>query len=707
MQSTGPDEAEVRKHAYLRSLRRNDWLAVACLFLLLIGYAIFLWHFYAPAISHPDANGYWAQGTMIADTGRATFRPESPAQYIGMQWLVTDSGLHVSRYPPGLPMAIALIARLFGPEASVLLNPILAVLTLLGVFLLARMIAGAGWGTLAAAMLALNPVFNTHALNSISHMAVAALLVWGIYLLMRWAENGSLLRIFGAGLLLGCIPTVRYPEALFAAGVAVFIFWHRRVRRRIWLSTLVAVVGALLPIIPLLIRNQVTFGAFWRTAYALTHEQTGFGWSYFQQHWLSYIQSLMSDGVGALLPLAVLGVALMIALPARDPDGTADAERSRLARPFGALAALLIVPTVLLYMAYYWGGMGMGGGGGADSMRFLMPLFPLFCVTAVWTLRLLTEKLGRAPRVAAVAALMAVYALWAVPNSLQECRSLWYRQEVLARATAALRANVPAGDVVMADQNLLRHLDFIRAWRVTDLARNAQFGMRGGRLQPAADDETPRPIQPGRMQERTARYENLSGKALEKAVKDDLQAWAGDGNIWFVGSESQLENMTGAYFNPRSFEIVARVGLPDPPQQMNMADRRGMFGARRPTGGNDPRGTTDALRATNRRGAWGDRRASPTGGQPDAGRGVGPGMPPVGGAPGMPGGMPPMGGAPGMPGGMFPMGGMGGMGGDFRGEKELVIAKWTGESGNANGAESSRVRTDDVRRYAPPPAPVN
>ncbi len=650
-------EATAGQEQLPNSTRRPiGWLTTACMVALLAGYAIFLAHFYAPAISHPDANGYWAQGTLIAETGRATFRPESPTQYIGMHWLVTDSGLYVSRYSPGLPLVIALITRLFGPEASVLLNPILAVLTLLGVFLLMRFIAGPGWGILAAASLGINPIFNSHALSSISHMSVAALLVWGVYLLVCWAKHGRLIEAFGAGLLLGCIPAVRYPEALFGLGVAVFLLWHWRVRQRIWLHGLVAVAGALLPTIPLMIRNQLTFGAFWRTAYALTHEQTGFGWDYFQQHWFQYVQSLLSEGMGALLPLALLGIALMITLPPREQEKNPDAPQAGLVRPFGVLMALLTAPTILLYMAYYWDGMG----GTGEGLRFLLPLFPLFAVTAIWTLRLLTERMGRAPRLTAVSVILFVYALWAVPTSLQNCRMLAYQQQILARTTTALRANVPAGSVIMSSQNLLQHLDFIRAWRLTDMTPGARGGARGG-FQQAADDDTPRPTQANRLRERTARYEGLSGRELEQAVAEDIQSWAGDKDIWFVGSETQLENMAGAYFNQQSFEIVARVDLPDPPPQSNLMGRRGMFGMRGMPGAGNARRPGGGARTP-------DAGAPPQ--PPDRGGAPGTNRPPPPGGPQGMGGGRPMGGPPGMGGGM-------GMG-SFQGEKQLVIARWTG-----------------------------
>jgi hypothetical protein len=600
-------------------------LSVAFLLVLLLVYALFLARHYAPAISHPDANGYWAQGTLIARTGRASFRPQSPVQYIGAHWLLTDSGAYVSRYPPGLAVGVAVISRLFGPEASVLLNPVLAVLTLVGVFLLTRSLVGPVWDAVAVLAVAVIPAFNEHALTSISHMPVAALLVWGLYLLVCWSKHGRLLHAFCAGLLLGCIPTVRYPEAVYALGIAVFLLTHWRARPRIWVHWLAAATGALLPIVPLLIRNQLTFGAFYRTAYELTNEQTGFGTDYFEEHAIPYVQGLLGNGVGTILPLALLGIVLMIGMRRRTLTEEAGEPRAKVARPFGMLAALLVFPTVLLYMAYYWGGMRAGSA----SMRFLVPLFPLLTVTAVWALWVLTRHVGRAPRITAVCVVLLLHVLWGLPASLQQCRRIAYDHEVLARATAALREHVPSGSVVMAyETGILQHLDFIREWKLADPSL-----VRPARLLPLpGDDDTPRPMQSGKRQAQAAPYEGLSGLGRERAVAMDIQAWANGAGVFFVGTEAELSNATGAYFNSENFQVIARVALPDPP------DQPGPFGLLR-----------------------GGGRMAGQGGQ-------GPG----------PGAMAGRGGPAGMRGmgGMRRMGGMLGMG-FLRGEKELVIARWT------------------------------
>src|SRR5262249_49226919 len=121
--------------------------------------------------------------------------------------------------------------------------------------------------------------------------------------------------------------------------------------------------GAAVPIVPLLIRNQLLLGRFWRTGYALTNEQTGFGWDYFRQHANQYLQSIQGNGVGLLFALGVVGMVYMTC--------------TKTWRRVGVMLALLTVPMLLLYMAYYWGGMG------GMSMRFLLPTFPLYVIAGV------------------------------------------------------------------------------------------------------------------------------------------------------------------------------------------------------------------------------------------------------------------------------------------------------------------------------------
>src|SRR4051812_46053510 len=87
------------------------YLPAAAMVALLVTFALFVRRYYTPAISHPDANGYFAQATLLLKTGHTWFKPESNAQYIGMHWLLTSaaSDVYISRYPPGLAVLVGLV----------------------------------------------------------------------------------------------------------------------------------------------------------------------------------------------------------------------------------------------------------------------------------------------------------------------------------------------------------------------------------------------------------------------------------------------------------------------------------------------------------------------------------------------------------------------------------------------------------------------
>jgi hypothetical protein len=481
-------------------------------------------------------------------------------------------------------------------------------------------------------------------------MAVTAPLVWGLVFLAWWSDRGKLWQILVVGLLFGIIPTVRYPEALFALGAAVFVLWHARERRRLWLHAVVGAGGAAIPIVPLLIRNQIAFGAFYRTGYSLTNEQTGFGWEYFREHFVGYIRSLNSDGVGLLFALGAVGIVLMCA--------------DRRSRRYGVLLALLVVPVTLLYMAYYWGA-GMGGGM-AGTMRFLVPTFVCYGVAGTWLLAHVTRPSSTALKASVALVVLVLQFIWGGLSSNAEGRQLRYEKQVLARVTDALEEHIERGDVVIADQQLLQHLDFVRHWRLVDpmaLRPMGGFGraMRGPGGE--ADSDDPMPMQREKLAARMEKYAGMSRPEQAYALANDVDTWAGDKKVYFVGTEEALEQMRGP-FGQGTFRIVARVTLPESPPMPDAGRRRGpgrMPGG--PGGAGTPGGPPGG-------GPVGRIGPGPDGGGPD---GMGPAFPRAAGRDARqtqrsrPGGMGgPVGG---------PMGGP--MGGASRYGDELVIAEWT------------------------------
>jgi len=513
---------------------------------LLVAYAGFCASRFAPAISCPDANGYWAQGTLLAREGRTWFEPENVVQYTGMHWLITEEGRYYSRYSAGLPVAIAAVAKIFGYRASVMLNPFLAVLALAGIYFLARRLAGARWALLAPLFLALNPTFARHTLQNDSHMSIVCLLAWGLALLLAWSETGSLWRLFIGAVLLGAIPAVRYPEVLFGLGIGTFLIWRSLDKRRPWLHWLVGGAGAILPLIPLMIHNRRAFGAFWNTAYSLTNEQTGFGFSYFRAHAIQYLTALQGDGLGVVFCLGLGAIGAMCALRKR--------------RAEGVLFLLLIVPTTVLYMAYYWAPRMMGAG----TMRFLLPTFVCYAVAATWALAQLASHIPRPALAMGTSLLVGLYAVWGGVRCVQDTRREVAQRRALVQVTDTLEQHVAENAVVVANSQLLQHLDFVGKWRLVEPGE-LRGGRGGGRGGPGRnlDSDAPSPMQPAKRRIEEERYGGLSPRARMLRTGRELREWAGDGPIYLIGDESELELFRRSMIGGCEFEEVARVSFPE------------------------------------------------------------------------------------------------------------------------------------------------
>lgn len=500
----------------------------AAMALALVHLVVLLAHF-APAIMSPDANGYVVQARLIAEQGRTSFTPESPLQYVGMHWLETADGVFHSRYPAGLPTIMAAAWETGGLTAALLVNPLLASATVLLVFFLGRSLAGPWFGLVAAAVIAAVPIANQHALDADAHTAAAFFLLAGVMALRRFGATRSAWCGLLAGLLLGALPAIRYPEAVAGLAIGAWLLWRVRPIARIW----PAIAGAALPIGVLLAHNAAAYGAWWRTGYALTNEQTGFGLGYFANHAVPYVQNLGGAGLSLFFAFGVAGMAALAA--------------DRRWRSDGVLLAGIVVSLVVLYMAYYFG--GPGGGAGAGNLRFLIPTFPFFAVAGAWLLSRLPE-LGFAGR-AAVITVVALQLLVSGMASLQALARTKLSLRAAASAHSAAGTHIPPGSVVIADRMLAESLDAVGAWRLAEENLVAGFGPRmgggpgiragfGGA--PAGDDDDrPMPMQPGKNRAQRERYATRTPAERRELVWADLAAWAGDRPVyWFTRSVDRV-----------------------------------------------------------------------------------------------------------------------------------------------------------------------
>lgn len=525
---------------------RTGWI-VAAGALALAHFAWLLAHF-APAIMSPDANGYVVQARLIVEGGQTGFSPAAPVQYVGMHWLETRDGVFHSRYPAGLPLLMAAAWRIGGLPAALLVNPVLASATVLLVFFLARPFAGGPLALLAAAVVAAIPVTNQHALDADAHVAAAFFLVAGVLALRAFVARPAPGRGILAGVLLGIVPAIRYPEAVIGLAVAGWLAWRVRPAWRAW----PAVAGAAIPLGVLGAHNAAAYGAFWKTGYALTNEQTGFGLEYFLRHAIPYLQALSAQGPLLFFALGAAGLATLAV--------------HREWRAEGALFAGIVVPLVLLYMAYYFGG-GLGGAGGpggpggpgggaamGGNLRFLVPTFPFFAVAGAWLLAALVRDFGPAGRVA-VGVVATLQLLVSGVNSAQTLQRSQATLSAAARARVAAEQHVPAGSIVILDRTLAESLDAVGRWRIVEEGLIGGLGPRrpgmgprplgGGAGGPPADADTnrPSPLQLGKNRAQQERYAGLPPTERRARVWADIAAWAGDRPVyWFARSIEGMEN---------------------------------------------------------------------------------------------------------------------------------------------------------------------
>ena len=616
-----PNEAAtpIDRSAVASPARR--WTVMAAALLAVAHFGWLMVH-HAAATMSPDANGYVVQARLLATEGATSFGTTSPVQFVGMHWLETERGTFHSRYPAGLPLLFAAAWKVGGLGAALVINPLLASLTVFLGFLLARRLMPAGFALLAAAVVATIPVANQHALDADAHIAATCFLLGGTLLLLGFEEKAraaftrrTIFLGFGAGVLLGAVPTIRYPEALVGVTLAGWLLWRVRPVTRIW----PAVVGAALPLGALCVHNAAAYGAFWKTGYALTNEQTGFGLQYFTAHALPYLQGLGGQGLALMFAFGAAGIAALAASPRH--------------RGEGVLFAGLVVPLVLLYMAYYFGGGGPGGVGG--SLRFLVPTFPFLVVAGAWLLAQLAEHLGRPGRIA-VAVVAALQLLIALGGSAQVLRAAKASLGAAARARALAEKEVPAGSILIVERTLAESLDAVGRWKLVEENFLAGFGgpgaggpggfgrpggpgrgFVGGRggpgTGPEMDDagDRPSPMQVGKNQAQQERYAGLRPDERRQRAWTDLSAWAAGKPVYcFSRSLDSIERMlpTGA-----DYRSVAEIDAPTM-----------MMGPMAGTGGGAGRG-----------GGMPAGRGGPGGFGPGGGRG--PGMAPGRGGAGAPG----------------------------------------------------------------------
>ncbi|HZU06786.1 MAG TPA: glycosyltransferase family 39 protein [Chloroflexota bacterium] len=129
---------------------------------------------------------------------------------------------------PWYPVAVAAAVSGAGPAAGLWVNPVLAVLAVLAVYLTGRALCGPLVGALGAALLAVNLAQVWFARYTMAEPA-AQWLVWtGLYALVAASQRPSLALGVLAGLAWGSAPLARVDTILLLPGVAAYLAWQAR-----------------------------------------------------------------------------------------------------------------------------------------------------------------------------------------------------------------------------------------------------------------------------------------------------------------------------------------------------------------------------------------------------------------------------------------------------------------------------------------------
>lgn len=344
-------------------------------------------------------------------------------------------GTEVSIYPLGFPLLCATASWLAGPLASYLVAPAMGGVLVFCAFVLARQLAGASAGLLAAVLLATSPVMLYHTVHPMSDVPAAACWAVAWCLAIRGTTSAGLAAGFAATMAILIRPNLA-PLAIVPAGV--LLLGHAShlgaVRDWRWRATFAFVVSAAVG--PLLVgwSQAMLYGSPFLPGYV--EWASFFRFSHIWPNLEMYPRLLARTHT--LVPLAGLIVALLAIIGARRPA-------TRESRIVALSAAATFAINVTLYLPYLsiddW-----------PSLRFLLPaltaLFVLFAslvaevTRAVWFSRARWAAIVVPLTAVVVAAQGLPFARYALED--------WYVQSRISLMGHYLREALPPNAIVLS-----------------------------------------------------------------------------------------------------------------------------------------------------------------------------------------------------------------------------------------------------------------
>lgn len=417
--------------------------AVMALCVLLVG------GYYVPAFAGADQNGYLLLARRFAETGDAGQYTSDPFEFVASNSIQVHPGVYFGQYPIGYPLLCVVAYWIGGPSAVFLVNPILATLTVLGLFLLARTILGDFAGITASILLATNPVFGSQAITANSHAAAICFATWSMFFLWQWSRHGGWGHAVLAGGLSAYAVSIRYTEGLLALPVLAMIGCRLlrsepAARSRVVREAVAMAAAALVGIAPLLAHQWIAFGSPFVSGYAFCGASSGFGWEWFKENWWTMLSRMESSGLVLVFPVGLVGLA---ALVPRNP---------RAALVLGAW----LVPGLLTYTAYFLGPKGEGMG----YVRFFVSVFPPLIIGALALLQdAVVSPRARTAMIGLFTLLASTTGLHHAVAQMEQCTQTFTASKA---AVDAVQQTLPQDAAIFASGEILDTIEFYGDYRL-------------------------------------------------------------------------------------------------------------------------------------------------------------------------------------------------------------------------------------------------
>src|SRR6185369_13751880 len=182
-------------------------------------------------------------------------------------WIDDPARTDLAQYPPAFPASVALIYKVTGERSAYVVQIVQWIADTLIAFVLITGIAWTAFGWRAAIassfLFAFSPLLAMYGAYPSADAPAMWFVLGGCWLLLLAAQRGGVWVAFGAGVLLGIACWFRVNPLYLCVGWAVALLLFARVEwRRRWLMSAAVMLGTVLVIAPIVVRNYLVFPDF-------------------------------------------------------------------------------------------------------------------------------------------------------------------------------------------------------------------------------------------------------------------------------------------------------------------------------------------------------------------------------------------------------------------------------------------------------------